>query len=93
MTATGLDEARTVPETQHEQPLLAVEANPIFSAGEQENPSAELQKRLWLVAGKKVKMALLVAGGFTTLRDRTGINEIKLEQLRTINKLGTFLSV
>eukprot|EP00798_Chlamydomonas_sp_ICE-L_P005278 gene5278-18523_t len=33
-------------------------------------------------------MARLVARGFGTLRDQYGANEIKLEQLRTIKKLG-----
>lgn len=33
-------------------------------------------------------MALLVARGFGTLRDRYGVNEVKMKQLRTIVKLG-----
>ena len=39
-------------------------------------------------AGKKIKLAQVVAGGFKTLRDQYGVNEVEQSELKFIKKLG-----
>ena len=50
-------------------------------------------KEMWSAATKKVGLELHVSKKFMTLRDMTGMNEIKPEQLKRVRTLGACLSV
>eukprot|EP00798_Chlamydomonas_sp_ICE-L_P028489 gene28489-31645_t len=45
-------------------------------------------KQRWVKATAKIKMANLVSGSFSTLRDQVDVNQIQLRNLKTLAKLG-----